>query len=627
MTSPWFLQCAILGWITTRNRMDIYDSHRKPIWLGLPVGHGGEATVYRVRGQADHLAKIYEGPALPEYGKKLVWMRDHPPEDPTLEVGHASLAWPVDLLYDAQGKLAGYLMPYIRDAAPLLEVFNPRRRAITLPEFDRRYLYRAARNLAVSLQALHERGYVVGDLNESNVLVTPSALVTLIDTDSFQVQEQKGRRVIVYRCPVAKLEYTPPELQRQTPGKFFRRPEHDAFGLGVLIFQLLMEGSHPYRARWLGEGDPPPVEERIRMGCFPYMASPPCPLAPPPNAYPLDILHPRLAELFSRCFVDGSKRPERRPKPLEWSQAIAAAEKNLVMCQNGHYFSAHVKECPECLRQQGVILAPQITPRPRRPVPSVTMLQAMFQQMTPSVSSSSSPVSISAVPSSVTVIPVPARIPVPDWRGILKSLRSGALLGAAMGALSAGAAAAIAWGLSSTIAWGTLWGIGGGAAGSLPGWKLGAGTGKVIRQRVGWNLFWQLIGTVSGIAAGGFFGWYLGHSFLPILSGLILGATGGLVLGQQIWQIGVQVGWVRLWTFVGVMVGGWLGWTFSALLSAEGFGSYVAELVGNLAFWLANHSISLALVLTLHGAIGGAIGGAISGAFLSLATRLFGIKD
>ena len=607
--------------------MDIYDSHRKPIWLGLPVGHGGEATVYRVRGQPNCLAKLYESQTRPEYGNKLIWMRDHPPEDPTQAVGHASLAWPVDLLYDARGKLAGYLMPYIRDAALLLEVFNPKRRAITLPQFDCRYLFRAARNLAVSLGALHEHGYVVGDLNESNVLVTPSALVTLIDTDSFQVQEQKGRRVVIYRCPVAKLEYTPPELQKQPPGKTFRRPEHDAFGLGVLIFQLLMEGSHPYRARWLGEGDPPPVEERIRLGCFPYMASPPCPVTPPPNVLPLDILHPRLVELFMRCFVDGSKRPEMRPSPLDWNQAIAAAEKTLVMCQNGHYYSNHVKECPECLRQQGVLLPSHMAARPLRPVPSVTLLQTMLQQMTPSVPSSSIPMTAVGPPQSAVVIPAPTRVPGLDWREILKSLRSGALIGASAGALGAGAAATIAWGLSSTIPWETLWGIGGGVAGSLRGWKLGAGTGKAIRQRVGWNLFWQLVGTISGTAAGGLFGWYLGQSFLPILSGLILGATGGLVLGQEVWELGERVGWERLWTVIGALVGGWLAWFLSTILGASGVGVYIAGLIGTLALWLANHSVSLVIVLTLHGAIGGAAGGALGGAFIGLVTRLLGIRD
>jgi DNA-binding helix-hairpin-helix protein with protein kinase domain len=188
-------------------------------------------------------------------------MVSHPPENPTGSLAHPSLAWPTGLLFDARRsnrKLAGYLMPHIQGAVPVLEVFNPRRRKRTLPDFDTRYLYRTARNLAAALVALHSSGYVAGDLNESNTLVTPSALVTLIDTDSFQVPEQRDGRTVVHPCPVGKPEYTPRELQGKTLEREYRKPEHDAFSLAVLIFQLLMEGSHPFRAQWLGGGEPPP---------------------------------------------------------------------------------------------------------------------------------------------------------------------------------------------------------------------------------------------------------------------------------------------------------------------------------------------------------------------------------
>ena len=57
-------------------------------------------------------------------------------------------------------------------------------------------------------------------------------------------------------------------------------------GLAVLIYQLLMEGNHPFRAQWLGSGEPPPLEERIRLGCFPYRQTPVCPVAPPTRYSP-----------------------------------------------------------------------------------------------------------------------------------------------------------------------------------------------------------------------------------------------------------------------------------------------------------------------------------------------------
>ena len=141
-------------------------------------------------------------------------------------------------------------------------------------------------------------------------MVTPSALITLIDCDSFQVLDHSGARLTIYPCPVGKPEYTPHELH----GRDFRRkqrlPEHDSFGLSVLIFQLLMNGSHPFRARWTGKGEPSPLEKRIRQGCFPYMKNPPCPVKPPAKASTLDILHPNIADLIHDCFVKGHKNSQ-----------------------------------------------------------------------------------------------------------------------------------------------------------------------------------------------------------------------------------------------------------------------------------------------------------------------------
>ena len=152
----------------------------------------------------------------------------------------------------------------------MLFVFNPRTRASRCRLSTAATSTAAARNLAAALGVLHESNYIVGDLNESNVLVTPSAMVTLIDVDSFQVQEPRNGRIIVYAPHVGKLEYTPWELQGHALGEVLRQTQHDDFALGVLMFQMLMEGNHPFRARWLRPGDRRPIEERIRQGWFPY---------------------------------------------------------------------------------------------------------------------------------------------------------------------------------------------------------------------------------------------------------------------------------------------------------------------------------------------------------------------
>lgn len=324
------------------------DSRGSVVHLGSTIGQGGEATVYHLADAPDRLAKIYTRAARPEYPHKLAWMLAHPPENPTAALGHASLAWPDDLIYTDGRRLAGYTMAHIRHAVPLVQVFNPRLRQATLPDFNARYLHRAARNMSAALWALHSDGYVVGDLNESNILVTRSALVTMIDVDSFQVVETGGLRQRVHFCPVGKAEYTPPELHGKPLDRSLRSPEHDAFALGVLIFQLLMDGNHPFRAQWEGRGDPPPLEDRIAMGAFPYGLSGKFPVRPPRNAPGLERLHPELEELTKRCFIDGHRSPQARPSPAEWERALTAAEADLVQCARQHLFPRHLDECPYC---------------------------------------------------------------------------------------------------------------------------------------------------------------------------------------------------------------------------------------------------------------------------------------
>lgn len=328
--------------------MKVYDAQRHPITLGEVAGRGGEAVVYRMVHHPDRLAKIFQPEPRDNYAQKLAWMTDHPPQMSSGVQGHPALAWPGGLLFNDRQKMVGYWMPYVSGAVPVLDVFNPRRRALTLPKFDRRYLHRSARNLAAALSVVHRSGYVVGDLNENNILVAPSALVTLIDTDSFQVREPRDGRYVIHPCPVGKIEYMAPELQGLALNKTKRGPEHDAFALSVLIFQLLMEGNHPFRAQWMDKGDPPPLETRIAQGIFPYAAAPAGPVAPPPNTPGLQMLHPEITEMIRRSFIDGHRDPTRRPRPRDWERAIGRAELALVTCVNGHIFSNHLPACPFC---------------------------------------------------------------------------------------------------------------------------------------------------------------------------------------------------------------------------------------------------------------------------------------
>ncbi len=317
------------------------------------LGAGGEAVIYIVPDHPELVAKIWHKPT-PERARKLLVMLSNPPSDPMAAQGHASIAWPCDLLLSGGPKqhIVGFIMPRVQHMQPIIDFFNPRTRLQKCPLFNYFYLIRTARNLATAVRAVHERGYVIGDLNESNVLVSDTALVTLVDTDSFQVWDAQNG--VMYRCRVGKPEFTPPELQGKTFSQFDREPRHDLFGLGVLIFQLLMEGAHPFAGVYQKQGDPPTLDQRIAAGHFPHGQDPRIPYSAAPSALPFDTLPEVLKHLFNRCFRDGHLSPAQRPDTLSWQFGLEDAEKALVLCWDNdqHVYPVHLTQCPWCQRKK-----------------------------------------------------------------------------------------------------------------------------------------------------------------------------------------------------------------------------------------------------------------------------------
>ena len=315
------------------------------------LGAGGEARVYRMPDDPTLVAKIWHKPT-PERASKVQVMLSNPPLDPMAQQHHTSIAWPVDILQSpkANAMTVGFVMPYVGGMSPIIDFFNPKTRRQKCPLFSWFYLHRTARNLVIALRALHDRGYVVGDLNESNVLVAETALVSVVDTDSFQVWDaERGK---VYRCRVGKPEFTPPELQGKAFGNVNRNIEHDLFGLGIMLFQLLMEGTHPFAGSYTGHGDMPPYEARIAAGHFPYAGGGTIPYVPKRTAPPFEVLYPSLQHLFVRCFQDGHFQPTSRPDTQAWQWALEEAESALVSCwfNDQHVYSSHLPQCPWCDR-------------------------------------------------------------------------------------------------------------------------------------------------------------------------------------------------------------------------------------------------------------------------------------
>jgi serine/threonine protein kinase len=323
------------------------------ITLGNRIGRGGEAQVFAVVGRSDVVAKVYHSPLEAEHRAKLQWMLAHPPADPTTP-RHVSIAWPLEFLLNDTGQATGILISRIADCRPLIQVYNPSQRAKVAPAWTTRHLYRTATNLASVVAALHAADYVIGDLNESNLLVTPDALISVIDTDSFQVKKKApDSGEVIFRCKVGKPEFTAPELHGTSLDSVTRTRQQDAFGLGVLIFLLLMDGNHPFRIKWIGRDAPPSLEDSISRGYFAYQPTN-APIQPPPHVAGLNSLSPGVQALFRRCFVDGHADPRSRPSADDWVRELTKAERHLVSCPQGHYYPDSNSDCPFCRLRKSV---------------------------------------------------------------------------------------------------------------------------------------------------------------------------------------------------------------------------------------------------------------------------------
>ena len=67
---------------------------------------------------------------------------------------------------------------------------------------------------------------------------------------------------------------------------------------------------------------------------------------------PFDMLHPRLQDLFWRCFESGYRDPKARPSANAWVRGLEAAENALVICSKNpqHRYDDRLDRCPWCDR-------------------------------------------------------------------------------------------------------------------------------------------------------------------------------------------------------------------------------------------------------------------------------------
>jgi DNA-binding helix-hairpin-helix protein with protein kinase domain len=332
------------------------DSAGRPVRLGREIGRGGEGTVYELEGRADRVAKLYFKQPDANHAAKLAAMAGAA-EEPLLRVA----AWPTETLRSPTGAVIGFVMPRIAGHKPVFQLYSPKLRLQTFPKADWAFLIHAAANVARAVAVVHAAGHVIGDINHGNLMVAEDATVRLIDCDSFQVR----RGCHTWFCRVGVGTHQPPEMQGLASyDGIVRTPNHDMFGLAVIIFQLLCTARHPFAGRFLGTGPPPSIEEAITQGRYAYARDQTKTLmAPPPASLPMEALTPRLRDLFETAFSLSSKSGGR-PTPADWVQALEDLARDLKPCvvNRAHVHRRGLAQCPWCAIEtaSGVPLFPGI---------------------------------------------------------------------------------------------------------------------------------------------------------------------------------------------------------------------------------------------------------------------------
>ncbi|MGH3940072.1 MAG: hypothetical protein ACRDTG_15850 [Pseudonocardiaceae bacterium] len=349
MTSTAALRCGTTG---------------RAVLLGPPVGPpGAEGRVYALSGQDGQVAKIYHRDRLAGSAgleAKIAAMVAAPPADIQGPVGHWPLAWPLALLRDAGGAFVGFTMPAVQSslAAKWHMLANPSDRddppasRSWTSRFDWRYRLLASANLADAVGSILDAGYVPGDLSGDNVFVYRTALITVIDVDSMQVPASGGG---TYHCTVWRDEYLAPELkdQRGALDRTSRQPASTRYALAVLIYEMLMEGRHPFGGVWSGPGERPSRLSLSAKGCFVNGPNPR--LTSGPGALDPAVLPPELRTLFDRAFVRGAAEPADRPSCPEWRRHLHQAAAAVRTCQRrSHPYPDHLGACPWCQRVTSV---------------------------------------------------------------------------------------------------------------------------------------------------------------------------------------------------------------------------------------------------------------------------------
>lgn len=193
--------------------------------------------------------------------------------------------------------------------------------------------------LARTLNQLHSRGMLYGDISPDNIFVSDDpnhAETWLIDCDNISYESHSG-------LTVHTPDYGAPEVVR---GEAMLSSLTDCWSFAVIAYQLLTH-NHPFKGEMISDGEPEMEDEALR-GEHPWINDPDNPDNECFTNLPIQLIdNSKLPDLFQQTFGAGKETPLSRPSMAEWLEALTEVDEHLFKCKecNGHTILPSDTEC------------------------------------------------------------------------------------------------------------------------------------------------------------------------------------------------------------------------------------------------------------------------------------------
>ena len=180
---------------------------------------GGEGTCY----------PTYQNLYCKIFNKKHITYTNYKKLQRMLEIDvfNPSIVWPLDLVY-FEDNFVGYVMKQVVGAKNLTELKDDG--FIKYPSFaDRTQI---CISILKSIEYLHSKGILIGDLKDDNILIKSPTEIYIIDCGSFQVDD--------YPCDVFTRGWTDRSYKGDELNKNLRHLEDEYYPINKLIFEILV---------------------------------------------------------------------------------------------------------------------------------------------------------------------------------------------------------------------------------------------------------------------------------------------------------------------------------------------------------------------------------------------------